>query len=223
MHWAWRSVTEAGKITSGSRAARRFAFFGEGSAIAFPQGTLLGERWISVGHFTLIGPQVTISAGFVPVRDLGPTPIVRIGNGVVLGRGSHVVGHQSIDIGDDVYTGPYIYVTDQNHGYTDPDTPIGKQWPVNEPVTIGAGSWIGTGAVILPGATIGRNVVVAAGSVVRGIVPDHCVVAGVPARVVRRLDDDGEWRSARSYGQATEPPITIIRTAGPATEPLNPA
>ena len=134
MHWAWRHVVEAGKITSGSRAARRFAFFGEGSAIAFPQGTVLGERWISVGHFTLIGPQVTISAGFVPERDLGPDPIVRIGNGVVLGRGSHVVGHQSIDIGDDVYTGPYIYVTDQNHGYTDPDTPIGKQWPVNEPV-----------------------------------------------------------------------------------------
>jgi acetyltransferase-like isoleucine patch superfamily enzyme len=210
-------VVEAGKITSGSRAARRFAFFGEGSAIAFPQGTVLGEHWISVGHFTLIGPQVTISAGFVPERDLGPDPIVRIGNGVVLGRGSHVVGHQSIDIGDDVYTGPYIYITDQNHGYTDPDTPIGKQWPVNEPVTVGAGSWIGTGAVILPGATIGRNVVVAAGSVVRGDVPDHCVVAGVPARVVRRLDEDGQWRSARSVGQATEPALS------PSMKPPTPA
>lgn len=196
VHWAWRQVAETGKITSGSRAARRFAFFGEGSAIAFPQGTLLGERWISLGHFSLIGPHATVSAGFVPERDLGPDPIVRIGNGVVLGRGSHVVGHQSIDIGDDVYTGPYVYVTDQNHGYTDPDTPIGKQWPVNEPVSIGAGSWIGTGAVILPGARIGRNVVVAAGTVVRGEVPDHCVVAGVPGRVVRRLDEDGQWRSA---------------------------
>lgn len=200
VHWAWRQVVEAGKITSGSRAARRFAFFGEGSAVAFPQGTLLGERWISIGHFTLIGPHATISAGFVPERDLGPDPIVRIGNGVVLGRGSHIVGHQSIDIGDDVYTGPYIYITDQNHGYTDPDTPIGKQWPVNEPVTVGAGSWIGTGAVILPGASIGRNVVIAAGTVVRGDVPDHCVVAGVPGRVVRRLDEDGQWRSARAIG-----------------------
>ncbi len=181
VHWAWRHVVEAGKITSDSRAARRFAFFGEASAIAFPQGTLLGERWISVGHFTLIGPHATITAGFVPERDLGPSPIVRIGNGVVLGRGSHIVGHQSIEIGDDVYTGPYIYVTDQNHGYTDPDTPIGKQWPINEPVTIGAGSWIGTGAVILPGARIGPQRRGGGGlRGARGDIPDHCVVAGVP-------------------------------------------
>jgi serine acetyltransferase len=189
----WRRLGEAGRITSASSGARRFAGFGEGSAIAFPQGTLLGERWISVGHFTLIGPYATISAGFVPERDLGPDPIVRIGSGVVLGRGSHVIGHQSIEIGDDVYTGPYVYITDQNHGYADPDVPIGKQWPVNAAVAIGAGSWLGTGAVILPGTTIGRNVVVAAGSVVRGTVPDHCVVAGVPARIIKRYTGDGEW------------------------------
>lgn len=189
----WRRLGEAGRITSASSAACRFAAFGEGSAIAFPQGTLLGERWISVGHFTLIGPYATVSAGFVPERDLGPDPIVRIGSGVVLGRGSHVIGHQSIEIGDDVYTGPYVYITDQNHGYADPDIPIGKQWPVNAAVDIGAGSWLGTGAVILPGTTIGRNVVVAAGSVVRGTIPDHCVVAGVPARIVKRYSGDGEW------------------------------
>jgi acetyltransferase-like isoleucine patch superfamily enzyme len=190
---AWRRAEQAGRVTATSYAGRRFAAFGEGSALAFPQGTLLGERWISIGHFTLVGPHVTLSAGFVPERDLGPEPIVRIGSGVVLGRGSHVIGHQSIEIGDDVYTGPYVYVTDQNHGYSDPQVPIGKQWPVNAPVSIGAGSWLGTGAVVLPGATIGRNVVVAAGSVVRGDVPDHCVVGGVPARIIRRYCGDGEW------------------------------
>ena len=190
---AWRRIGEVGRITGASTAGRRFAAFGDGSAIAFPQGTLLGERWISIGHFTIVGPQVTLSAGFVPERDLGPEPIVRIGSGVVLGRGSHVIGHQSIEIEDDVYTGPYVYITDQNHGYADPQVPIGKQWPINAPVSIGAGSWLGTGAVVLPGATIGRNVVVAAGSVVRGNVPDHCVVGGVPARVIRRYSGDGEW------------------------------
>jgi len=96
-------------------------------------------------------------------------------------------------IGDDVFTGPYVYVTDQNHGYADPDTPIGRQFPVNTPVRIGAGSWLGAGAIILPGACIGRNVVVAAGSVVRGEVPDYSVVAGVPARVVRRHDPAAGW------------------------------
>lgn len=200
----WRRVGEAGRITAACAAGRRFAAFGDGSAIAFPQGTLLGERWIAIGHFTLIGPHVTLSAGFVPERDLGPEPIVRIGSGVVLGRGSHVIGHQSIEIGDDVYTGPYVYITDQNHGYRDPEVPIGKQWPVNAPVAIGAGSWLGTGSVVLPGTTIGRNVVVAAGSVVRGTVPDHCVVAGVPARVVRRYsgDGDGDWVAVHEASRA---------------------
>jgi hypothetical protein len=61
-------------------------------------------------------------------------------------------------------------------------------------VEIGPGCWIGTGAVILPGARIGRNVVVAAGAVVRGAVPDHAVVAGAPARVVRRWDVVDGWQ-----------------------------
>jgi acetyltransferase-like isoleucine patch superfamily enzyme len=82
---------------------------------------------------------------------------------------------------------------DQNHGYEDPDTPIGSQFPVNRPVSVGAGSWLGAGAIILPGTTIGRNVVVAAGSVVRGEVPDRCVVAGIPAKVVREHTGAG-WQ-----------------------------
>ena len=81
----------------------------------------------------------------------------------MIGRGSHIVAHESVTIGDDVWTGPYVYITDQNHGYEDPDAPIGRQFPVNRPVSIGAGSWLGAGAIILPGASIGRNVVVAAG------------------------------------------------------------
>jgi UDP-3-O-[3-hydroxymyristoyl] glucosamine N-acyltransferase len=119
--------------------------------------------------------------------------VLRIGDRCVIGRGSHVVAHHSIEIGDDVFTGPYVYITDQNHRYEDIDTPIGRQWPVNSAVSIGPGSWLGTGTVILPGATIGRNVVVAAGSVVRGHVPDNCVVAGVPARVVREHVPGSGW------------------------------
>jgi len=59
--------------------------------------------------------------------------------------------------------------------------------------SIGAGSWLGAGAIVLPGTCIGRNVVVAGGSVVRGHVPDRCVVAGVPARVVRVYTDAEGW------------------------------
>jgi acetyltransferase-like isoleucine patch superfamily enzyme len=115
----------------------------------------------------------------------------------VIGRGSHIVAHHSLVIGDDVFTGPYVYITDQNHGYADPDVPIGRQLPINAAVQIGSGSWLGAGAVILPGASIGRNVVIAAGSVVRGTVPDHCVVAGVPAKTVRQYRPPDGWTPTR--------------------------
>jgi acetyltransferase-like isoleucine patch superfamily enzyme len=93
-------------------------------------------------------------------------------------------------------------LTDQNHGYENPDEPIGRQMPVNAAVSIGPGSWLGTGAVVLPGASIGRNVVVAAGSVVRGTVPDRCVVAGVPAKVIRQyVPGDGWGRPSPAAGR----------------------
>jgi acetyltransferase-like isoleucine patch superfamily enzyme len=181
-------------ITAETPAGRRFAVFGAGSVIGFPTGSVYGEKWIEIGEGTMIGAQVTLSAGILPGQDLSDfSPVLRVGDRCVISRGSHIVAHQSIVIGDDVYTGPYVYITDQNHGYADPDIPIGRQWPSNTAVSIGQGSWLGAGAIVLPGACIGRNVVVAAGSVVRGQVPDRCVVAGVPARVVREYSAAAGW------------------------------
>ena len=102
------------------------------------------------------------------------------------------MGHYRIDIGDDVFTGMNVYITDQNHGYEELNIPIGIQSPNDDPVVIGSGSWIGSGAVILPGARIGRQCVIGANSVVRGEVPDFSVVAGVPAKVIR-FHDGERW------------------------------
>ncbi|HVC15119.1 MAG TPA: DapH/DapD/GlmU-related protein [Acidimicrobiales bacterium] len=189
--WEWASFAAA--VGPGTPRARRFHAFGEGSLLGFPLGTLYNEGHVDVGAGTMIGPYVCLTAGMAPGQELLTTPVVRIGDRCVIGRGSHIVGHWSIDIGDDVQTGPYVYITDQNHAYEDPDEPIGRQWPLEAGVSIGAGSWLGAHAVVLPGAQVGRHVVVAAGAVVRGKVPDHCVVAGVPARVVRRWFPDRGW------------------------------
>lgn len=191
VHWGWREFQRAGLVTADTPAGRAFREFGRGSIMAFPAGSVFGEGSIVVGEDTLIGALVTVSAGIMPGQDLGPDPVLRIGDRCVIGRGSHIVAHQSVEIGDDVWIGPYVYVTDQNHGYADPDTPIGRQIPVNRAVAIGSGSWLGAGAIVLPGSRIGRNVVVAAGSVVRGEVPDRCVVAGVPAKIVREHTESG--------------------------------
>ncbi|MEV5750881.1 acyltransferase [Actinoallomurus sp. NPDC052308] len=194
LHRGWEWVRRHGEITPGTPAGRRFGHLGKGVCIGFPTGALFGEPWIHIGDDTLVGVHVTISAGFVPGLDLGPDPIVKIGKACSIGRGSHIVGHQSIEIGDDVFTGPYVYITDQNHGYADPAVPVGRQWPVNDSVVIGDGCWLGAGAIILPGTRLGRNVVVAGGAVVRGEFPDHSVIAGVPAKVVRRYDPESGWR-----------------------------
>ena len=197
VHWGWREFQQAGLVTADTPAGKAFRRFGRGSIMAFPPGSVFGEAGIEIGEDTLIGQQVSISAGALPGQDLLQLTVLAIGDRCVIGRGSHIVAHQSITLGDDVWTGPYVYITDQNHGYEDPDVPIGGQFPVNRPVSIGAGSWLGAGAIILPGARIGRNVVVAAGSVVRGEIPDRCVVAGVPARIIREHTDAG-WLSPRA-------------------------
>ena len=168
--------------------AQAYKNFGIGSIFNWPTGNMYGERWISIGCDTMISAHVTLSAGMVPDQHMLTDPVVSIGDRCLIGRGSAIVGHYRIDIGDDVYTGMNVYVTDQNHGYEDIEKPIGVQDPHDDPVVIGSGSWIGSGAVILPGARIGEHCVVAANSVVRGEFQPNSVIAGVPAKVVRTHD-----------------------------------
>mgnify|MGYP000913337302 FL=1 len=192
-----KMLNRTASIGPNDHAARFYKHFGRGSIINWPTGNMYGERWISIGEDTMIAADVTLSAGMVPNQEMMTDPVVIIGDRCLIGRGSAIVGHYRIDIGDDVFTGMNVYITDQNHGYEDPDTPIGIQDPQDDPVVIGDGSWIGSGAVVLPGARIGKHCVVAANSVVRGTFPSHSVIAGVPAKVVRAYDGT-KWERPKS-------------------------
>ena len=192
-----KMLNRTASIGPNDHAARFYKHYGRGSIINWPTGNMYGERWISIGEDTMIAADVTLSAGMVPNQEMMTDPVVIIGDRCLIGRGSAIVGHYRIDIGDDVFTGMNVYITDQNHGYEDPDTPIGIQDPQDDPVVIGDGSWIGSGAVVLPGARIGKHCVVAANSVVRGTFPSHSVIAGVPAKVVRAYDGI-KWERPKS-------------------------
>jgi serine acetyltransferase len=194
VHAAWRRAQHLGAVTAERPGPHAFRAFGAGSRLAFPQGTVFGTPWMEIGAHCVIGQDVTLTAGMMPDLDLGDDTVLTLGDGVVVGRGSHLIADTRITLGDDVFCGPYVYITSTNHSYDDPGEPVGRQWPRTAPVHIGTGSWLGAGAVVLPGARLGRNVVVAAGSVVRGEVPDHAVVAGAPARVVRRWDAANGWQ-----------------------------
>ena len=187
-------VFAAGAIGADTPRGRRFGRFGKNSIICFPTNTLYNEHYIHVGSGTMIGPHCTLSAGMMPGQICITDPVVSIGDRCLIGKGSAVVGHFSITIGNDVWTGHNVYITDQNHGYEDVTRPIGTQSMPEKPVTIGDGSWIGYGSVVLPGASIGDHVVIGANSVVTGDIPSYSVAVGSPAKVIRRYVD-GEWRS----------------------------
>ena len=110
---------------------------------------------------------------------------VTIGNHTRIGIHCTVIG--PVCIGNHVNLAQGITVTALNHNFEDTTKRIDEQGISTKPVVIGDDVWIGANAVILPGVTIGRHVVVAAGAVVTKDVPDNCVVGGVPAKVIKQL------------------------------------
>ena len=187
--WCWDRLSVIASVGPKSRRGRRFGAFGEGSIICFPATSLMNERHIEIGENTMIGPHVALSAGMAPGQECLSQPVVRIGDRCLIGRSSGIVGHFSIDIGDDVWTGHHVYITDQNHGYDNVDIPISQQSMPEKPVRIGSGSWLGHGTVVLPGADIGEHVVIGANSVVTGSIPSFSVAVGAPARVVKSMSE----------------------------------
>jgi acetyltransferase-like isoleucine patch superfamily enzyme len=186
INWGWELIGRHGTIGPNSRRARRFGRFGHGSAICFPVTALYGEAYIHVGEKVIVGPYGTLSAGVMPGHVPDHDPVITIGDRTLIGKGSGVVGHSSISIGNDVWTGHHVYITDANHGYEDVSVPPGLQFAAPRPVVVGDGAWIGHGSVVLPGSSIGRHTVIGAGAVVTGEIPDFSVAVGNPARVIRR-------------------------------------
>jgi acetyltransferase-like isoleucine patch superfamily enzyme len=195
VHRVWSMFELHGAIGPDTSRGRQFGRFGQNSIICFPQTTIFNERYIHIGSETMIGAQVALSAGMVPGQICMTDPVVTIGDRCLIGRGSGIVGHFSIVIEDDVWTGHHVYITDQNHGYERLDVPIALQTQPERAVRIGRGSWIGAGTVVLPGAQIGRHVTIGANSVVVGVIEDYSVAVGSPARVIKRLEKDGAWKS----------------------------
>ena len=113
---------------------------------------------------------------------------ISLGNRVVIRPTTMLFGNGEIIVGDDVMLGSGVHIYTANHEFSNPDVPIIDQGH-SEPqdVIIEQGCWIGANVIILPGVYIGRNSVVGAGSIVTKDVKEQVLVAGNPAKTIRKL------------------------------------
>ena len=115
---------------------------------------------------------------------------VIIGDRTRIGLSNTVIG--PAHIGNDVRLAQNVVLSGLNHNYEAVDSPIHEQGVSTSPIVIEDESWIGANAVIVPGVTVGKHSIVAAGSVVTKNVPPYSVVAGNPARVIKQYDSQSQ-------------------------------
>ena len=133
--------------------------------------------------FALLGHIHRCSLGIYPGAEL------RIGDNVVINNGTIISTRIRVEIGDGTGIGYHCLLMDSDQH------PIAPGLPTNEgPIVIGKHVWLASKVTVLQGVTIGDFAVVAAGSVVTKDVPPYAVVGGVPAKVLRYLDQDITWR-----------------------------
>lgn len=176
-------------------AGGKFRHFGKRARIVAPLGIERADC-IAIGDDVYVAPM-----GYLAVKPGEDGALLEIGAGSKLGRFNHIYATRRVTIGAKVLTANGVYISDNLHRYDDPATAIMDQ-PLKQlaEVTIGDGTWIGHNACIV-GASLGRNCVVGANAVVTRNAPDHCVLVGVPARIVRRFDATrGEWRVTKPDG-----------------------
>ena len=141
-----------------------------------------GRQALLKGLFAEMGDGVVIKGNFN--CDYGRH--ISIGSNVFINCNVTILDTNRVTIGNDVFIAPGVVISPASHPI-DPERRAAKIY-VSSPVVIKDRAWIGANATVLPGVTIGKNAIVGAGAVVTKDVPDNCIVAGVPAKLVRELD-----------------------------------
>lgn len=137
-----------------------------------------------------------------PYCDLFASEVFEMGDNCDIGTRNRIAGN--VIIGDNVLFGPDNFICSYTHTFENPDMPImnQKEVPINknghDKLKIGDGSWIGTHVAIIGDVHIGKHCVIGANSVVTKDVPDFCVVAGIPAKVIKRYNSETQqWENVK--------------------------
>ena len=132
----------------------------------------------------IIGQEIDESTTIFPPFSINFGKFTKIGKQVFINHGCSFLDLGGITLEDQVLIGPQVKLVTENH----PLNPNERSGLLPKPILIRKNAWIGAGATILPGVTIGENAVVAAGAVVNKDVLDNTVVGGIPSKFLKRID-----------------------------------
>jgi acetyltransferase-like isoleucine patch superfamily enzyme len=166
-------------------------------------------RRLALDGLCFIGPRVTIQIGRSARVELGRWSwlghgtkirahegVVSIGAKTVLGQECTISAYRHVSIGRECVIADRVMLIDFDHGVVEVERPIRLQGIYKRDVRVGHNVWIGYGACILRGVTVGDNAIIGTAAVVTKDVPPNAVVAGVPARVIRMRDAPKKLRWA---------------------------
>jgi len=151
-----------------------------------------GLKEIHVGHHTRIQPHSVLECWSI-YGNQSFSPQIHIGDNCKIGEYNHISTCNRITIGDGILTGRFVLITDNSHGILSLQT--AELEPINRPlvskgeIKIGNNVWLGDKVTVLAGVSIGDNVIVGANSVVTKDIPSNSLAVGVPAVVVKHLED----------------------------------
>jgi acetyltransferase-like isoleucine patch superfamily enzyme len=149
-------------------------------AYVAPELSVVGFRRIDLESGVVIQRRAALSTR--------PNARLIVGAGTRIGSDAVISVAREIRLGSDVLIAARCFISDHNHEFTDPSTPVIRQGSTTPaPVLIDDGSWLGINVCILAGVVLGRNCVVAANSVVTQSFPDGSMVGGAPARLLRTV------------------------------------
>ncbi|WP_346386496.1 acyltransferase [Nocardioides sp.] len=198
--WLPRTMAEAlPDLARGLARTRRPVFLGARIRIR-AAGRITWGRGSRIGRGSTVDGYASEGVVLGPGSRIGDystitctSHVTRLGKGVSIGARTgfgdycHFGSSGGIVIGDDVLGGSYVSFHSQDHVFSDPHALIRDQGVTEGGIMIGDNCWIGAKVTFLDGAKVGSHSVVAAGAVVKGKFPDHSLIGGVPARLLRSL------------------------------------
>ena len=152
---------------------------------------LLGEKYISIDQGTIISKNVILTA-WDKYEEQKFMPTISIGKNCFIGENAHITACSKIIIGNNVLTGRYVFISDNSHGNSSLEEinipPIKRKLHIKGPVVIEDNVWIGERVCILSGVHIGKGAIIAANAVVTHNVPAGCIVGGIPAKLIKKIN-----------------------------------